>query len=199
MAYVSILDDDPAVLDSLEIRLTAEGFQTTGFLDPEDFLAQKNFSQFDCCLVDVHLPKMSGTQVMRETLRRDPSLPVIVISGHGDIEDAVYAVKQGATGYLEKPINGEKLISQIRMAVQMRSESHLQNAKVKDYQARIASLTPREREVFNELLLGHANKVIAHTIGCSQRTVEIHRSRVMSKTQASNLAELIHLATAAGI
>lgn len=199
MANVAVLDDDAAVLDSLVARLTAEGYQTTGFLDPEDFLAGETLAQLDCCLIDVNLPKMSGLQVMRETKQRDPGLPVIVISGHGDIEDAVYAVKQGASGYLEKPINGEKLIHEIRQAVEKRSQSHRLNAQVKNYQDRIASLTPRETDVFNELLLGHANKVIAHTLGCSQRTVEIHRARVLSKTGAKNLAELIHIAHTVGL
>lgn len=199
MAHVAVLDDDQAVLDSLLMRLSAEGYQSSGYLDPETFLADAPLAAIDCCLVDIQLPKISGTQVLRQALKRDPDLPVLIISGHGDIEDAVYAVKQGAAGYLEKPINGEKLMREIRQSVAKRAHARTQKTEAANHRERIGTLTPREREVFDEMLLGHANKVIAHSLGCSQRTVEIHRSRVMSKTQAKSLADLVHIAHLADI
>jgi len=198
-ATIAIIDDDEAVRDSLGARLSAEGYSVEEFASADPFLDLETYLKLDCCLVDVRMPGMSGIQLVEHLKARDPFLPAIMISGHGDIETAVRAVKAGASGFLEKPINTDKLHRELETALTARAKGRETAKALLDCRANFETLTPRERDVFRELTEGHPNKIIAHNLGCSQRTVEIHRARVMDKMDAKNVADLVHTAHMLGV
>lgn len=192
---IYIVDDDQAVRDGLTALLTVKGYALKTFDSAESFLAGLAPDAVGCALLDVRMPGMSGLDLQRELKRRGVRLPVIIITGHGDVPLAVSALKAGAVDFLEKPFDSDALLASIdealRRGISVRPGSAFDKATVA---ARVAQLTPREREVMDLVVAGHPNKVVADRLGIAVRTVEIHRARVMEKTEARNLSELIRMA-----
>lgn len=196
---VYIVDDDAAVRDSLQVLLDAVGYETQAFSCGPDFLDACDASFKGCVLLDVRMPQMSGLEVQERLRAVRPDLPVIIITGHGDIAMAVGAMKAGALDFVEKPFHEETLLASIESALKQAEQSDRQHAQSADAQRSIERLTPRERDVLEQLVIGRPNKVIAFELGCSPRTVEIHRARIMEKSGAKSLSHLVRLALAAGI
>jgi two-component system, LuxR family, response regulator FixJ len=195
-AKVVVVDDDEAVLDSLQIMLEADGFAVETFDRARALLESYGRADPSCIVTDVRMPDMDGLALLQALRVRGPLPPVIVITGHGDVPLAVRAMKLGARDFIEKPFDPGVLVRSIREVLATRSR-----AGVADDQLgrRLAALTPREREVLEQLVIGRPNKAIARELGISPRTVEIHRARVMEKMQAESLSQLVRMAFVAGI
>ena len=189
---VYILDDDDAVLRSLERLLRSANFEPVAFDRPEAFLAAAKTFKTGCVLLDVRLPGMSGLDVQAQLLKMRSDLAVIVVTGQGDIQTAVRAMKAGATDFLEKPYSDHALLGSIETT--FRNETHADRDRdIADAARRVATLSPRELEVFNGLLAGQPNKLIAYHLGISVRTVEVHRARMMERLGMHQLAEVVRL------
>jgi two-component system response regulator FixJ len=186
---VCVVDDDADVRDSLELLLRRLGYRVLTFDSARAFLGAGVKSADTCVLADVRMPEMDGLALQREIKRTTPDLPVIMMTGHGDVAMAVQAMKEGAIEFLEKPFEKAVLISALEGAF-ARLEPSKADQSVTEQRLK-TSLTDREREVFDLLVDGHQNKVIAHKLGISTRTVEVHRARVMDKMGAKSLAELV--------
>ncbi len=194
---VYVVDDDAAVREALSALLSVKGYAVATFESAEAFLSGMPAAAADlkaaaCLLVDLRMPGMSGLDLHRELNRRGIRLPVVVISGHGDIPMAVAALKAGVVDFLEKPFDTDVLLASIDEALQRASAPAASD--LADLKDRVARLTPREREVMALVAAGHSNKVVAHRLDIAVRTVEIHRARVMEKTGARNLSELVRMA-----
>ena len=196
---VYIVDDDEAVRDSLQVLLDAVGYETQTFSCGPDFLDACDSGFKGCVLLDVRMPQMSGLEVQERLKSVCPDLPVIIITGHGDIAMAVGAMKAGALDFVEKPFHEETLLASIEAALKQAEQTDRQKVQSADAQRNIERLTPREHDVLEQLVIGRPNKVIAYELGCSPRTVEIHRARIMEKTGAKSLSHLVRLSLAAGI
>ena len=193
---VFVVEDDDAVRDSLLLLLKAVGYQTSGFPNAQAFL-QEDVTQLQGCLVlDIRMPGMTGMELHRKLLESNCALPVIFVTGHGDVNMAVEAMKLGAVDFVEKPYLEEELLSKINKAMKMDSEQRESLRYKEQLRQRIKSLTPREFEIMGLMVEGHANKVIAIDLNISQRTVEIHRSRVMQKMGTHSLAQLVQMVIA---
>jgi len=198
-ARIFIVDDDEAVRDSLEVLLMACGYETESFVSGADFLDACDGIGRGCVLLDIRMPGMDGMEVLADLHRRRPDLPVIMITGHGDVSLAVRAMKAGAVDFVEKPLREEALLESIETALRRAHTSERQTAVCTTARDNVERLTPREREVLEQLVIGRPNKVIAQALDCSPRTVEIHRARIMEKMEARSLPHLVRLALAAGI
>ncbi len=196
---IYIVDDDEAVRDSLRILLDAVGYETEAFACGPDFLDACDADFKGCVLLDVRMPKMNGLEVQERLRAVRPDLPVIIITGHGDIAMAVGAMKAGAVDFVEKPFHEDTLLQSIDTALKRAEQSDRQHAMSTSAKRCFERLTPRERDVLEHLVIGRPNKVIAHELGCSPRTVEIHRARIMEKMKARSLSHLVRLSLAAGI
>jgi two-component system response regulator FixJ len=196
---VCVVDDDEAVRESLQILLETMGYGVMGFESGPQFLEACQAIDTGCVLLDVRMPKMSGMEVQQKLLEKRPDLPVVIVTGHGDIAMAVQAMRAGAVDFIEKPFQEEALLQTIETALSLADQRHEHEEVVAEINRNIALLTPREREVFDQLILGHSNKVIARALECSPRTVEIHRARIMEKTEAASVAHLVRMAMAIGI
>lgn len=187
---VCIVDDDVDVRDSLELLLRRSGYRTLQFDSAKSFLQAGIKAGDSCVLADVRMPEMDGLSLQLEINRTIPGLPVLIMTGHGDIPMAVQAMKAGAIEFLEKPFEKTVLMSALERAFEKASAT---GEKTTNEHHLAKGLTGREREVFELLIEGHQNKMIAHKLGISTRTVEVHRARVMEKTGARNLAELVKI------
>lgn len=196
MKQVFIVDDDPAVLDSLALMIEQEGIAVQAFGSAEAFLAAGLGAEIACLIADIRMPGMDGMQLQKVLTEQGTMLPVIFLTGHGDIPMSVRAIKAGAVDFLTKPVTREKLLSSVLAALQ-EAEQRLEH----DRQAmqRLAHLTERELEVMKLAVMGHANKEIARRLGISHRTVEIHKSKLMHKTGAASLLDLAHIAQECGL
>lgn len=192
-ATVFVVDDDADVRDSLASLLTSANFRVETFDSARAFLASDGLGRTGCLVADVRMPDMDGLELQEELGRRKSKLPVIIITGHGDVPLAVRAMKAGAVDFLEKPFEEERLIASIRRAFATGSAAATQAKAVEAVSRRIAQLTGREREVLSLVVAGRANKEIARALNISPRTVEIHRAHVMEKMEADSLAELVRL------
>ncbi len=190
---VHIVDDDEAVRDSVKWLLEAHGMRVFTYHDGESFLSCTKAETNACLLLDVRMPGMSGVQLHDALLQRGNTLPIIFLTGHGDVAMAVEAVKRGAFHFVEKPFTEEYLVSLIKRAVDEGGKRQLASADEEAKQKRLASLTPREREVLNMIVEGKPNKTIAATLAISGKTVEGHRAHIMEKLNARNAAELVQL------
>lgn len=192
-ASVFIVDDDDAVRSSLRLLLKSVGLPAVAYASATDFLTAWHPDQAGCLVLDVRMPGMSGIELQHELNRRGAIIPVIFISGHGDIPMAVEAIQHGAFDFLQKPFRDQELIDRVQRALATDAENRGDLAKRDAIRDRFESLTPREREVLALVTQGKANKVMAGDLGVSQRTVEIHRARVMEKMGAGSLAQLVRM------
>jgi FixJ family two-component response regulator len=197
-ATIFIIDDEPAVRDALSMMIEQEGFKVKTYVGGEMFLADYQQEVLGCAIVDVRMPVMTGLALQKEMSERNILLPVIFLTGHGDIPMSVSAIKSGATDFLTKPVTREKLLASVRPAI-IESEKKLsQAASVKEAKSLVDSLTEREREVMILAINGFPNKEIARRLNISHRTVEIHKSKIMHKTGAINLLDLASIAREGG-
>ncbi len=192
-ATVFIVDDDDAVRSSLRLLLKSVGLPAVAYGSARDFLAAWDPAQPGCLVLDVRMPGMSGLELQEELNRRGAIIPVVFITGHGDIPMAVEAMQHGAFDFLQKPFRDQDLIDRIQRAIERDARNRAQLLERDKIRARYESLTPREREVLALVTTGKANKVMAGDLGVSQRTVEIHRARVMEKMEAASLAQLVRM------
>ncbi len=190
---VFLVDDDDAVRDSVSLLMRSAGLRTREFASAAEFLEQYGRDQLGCLLLDVRMPGMSGLELQKELNRRNHTLPIVFISAHGDIPMAVEAVRRGAIDFIQKPFDDEELLDKVKQALHSSERRYEEESERLDIRRRVESLTAREREVMSQVVQGKANKVIASDLGVSQRTVEIHRARVMEKMQASSLAQLVRM------
>lgn len=186
---IHVVDDDPALRDSLLVLLQAHDFDVILHESAEHFLSCADKTQGGCALIDVNMPGMSGIELLAELRARDFTLPCIVMTGAGQISIAVKAMKAGAADFIEKPFEPDILIESLREALMKHPQSLVQE----DATQKLSRLTPRERDVMMGIASGQQNKVIANTLGISPRTVEIHRARVMTKLEATSLADVVRL------
>jgi two-component system response regulator FixJ len=196
---VFVVDDDDAVRESLEFSLKLAGYAVKSFDSAIAFLEADVASPSACMVTDVRMPDMDGIELQTELKRRGSSMPVIVITGHGDIPLAVRAMKAGAIDFLEKPFAREGLLAAVKRAFDLTATSGKGGPESMQIREKIAALTPREHQVFERVVAGKQSKVIAHELGSSPRTVEIQRARMMKKLEAANLQDLVRLAIAAGV
>lgn len=196
---VYILDDDEAVRDSMSALLDSYGFEQTVFSSANTFLAEVSPEYAGCLLLDIRMPEMDGLEVLQHLVKDGIKLPVIIITGHGDLPMAVKAMKAGAVDFIEKPFEEDVLVESVRRAMAIGEKIYLEENEQKNLQSRIEKLTPREHEVLVHITSGRQNKVIAYDMGISPRTIEIHRARVIEKMQARNLSHLVRMAIEAGV
>ncbi len=192
-AKVYIVDDDDAVRDSLRLLFETVGIEAVGFESGDKFLHEFDNDWRGCIVLDIRMPGTSGLEVQKILQERDNSLPIIFITGHGDIPMAVEAMQLGAFDFVQKPFRDQELMDRVSQALSQNEESQeetLQKRQVSEY---YTTLTPREAEVMQCVVKGQANKVIAMDLEVSQRTIEIHRSRVMEKMRARSLAALVRM------
>ncbi len=188
---VYIVDDDPAVRDSLQWLVASVNLKVQVFASAADFLETCEPGLVGCALVDVRMPGMSGLDLQEALSRRRIDLPVIVITGHGDVEMAVRAMKGGALDFIQKPFNDQVLLERVQNAVELSLTLYRENLELSEIRDQLAQLTPRERQVLDRIVAGDPNKAIAVHLGRSEKTVEFHRAKVMEKMRARSLAELM--------
>ncbi len=196
---VHIVDDDEAVRDSLAALLRGAGFACATYGSADDFLTDPSSLGPGCALIDVRMPRMDGLALLQELTARRSTLSVIIMTGFADVPLAVKAMKAGAIDFVEKPFPREILLAAVARALSAAKAGSAGSEEKRAAQARLDRLTERERDVLDLLIAGDANKVVAHKLGISPRTVEIHRGRLMEKAQVKGLAELVRVALAAGV
>tara|TARA_Y100000294_G_scaffold139306_1_gene132773 strand:- start:324 stop:950 length:627 start_codon:yes stop_codon:yes gene_type:complete len=195
---VYVVDDDPAIRDSLQWLLTSVDLKVRTFSSGQELLDQVTPDLPGCLLIDVRMPGMSGLELQHELTARGIKLPIVIITGHGDVQMAVRAMKAGALDFIEKPFNDQEILEVVQRAVD-RSVSAVESSAVKEeLESRIASLTPRERQVLELVVTGLPNRGIALELGRSEKTVEFHRANVMEKMQAKSLADLMKMVMTVG-
>ena len=193
-ATVFIVDDEPDVRAALRLLIKSVGYTVECFESADLFFKQFESSRKGCLILDVRMPGMSGMDLQEKLASMETLLRIIMISGHGEIPMAVKAVQNGAIDFLQKPFSDQQLLDRISQAIELNSERHDIHDVRQDAQDKYDSLTPREREIFAQVVTGKLNKVIAYDLNISTRTVEIHRAKAMEKMEAKNISELINLA-----
>ena len=194
---IFVVDDDAAVRDSLKILLTAAGYEPELYASARAFLERSDAGHAGCLLADVRMPDMDGLELQEELTKRGSKLPVIIMTGHGDVPLAVRAMKAGAVDFLEKPFSRTQLVAGLDKAFQRLETDSKTSAQSEDALARMAKLTERERDVFDLLVAGDQSKVIGQKLGISPRTVQVHRGRIMHKLKVESLQDLVRVAMAA--
>jgi len=197
-ATVFVVDDDEAVRTSLRLLLKSVGLPVETCASAQEFLDRFDADRPGCLVLDIRMPGMSGLELQERLNAMHAMIPVVFITGHGDVPMAVEAMQHGAVDFIQKPFRDQDLLDRINQALEKDRENRAGLHARDTIRARIAELTPREREVLDLVTAGKANKVIAGDLNVSQRTVEIHRARVMEKMEASSLAHLVRMVIAAG-
>jgi FixJ family two-component response regulator len=197
-ATIFIVDDDMAVRDALKLLLRSVGQAVETFGSAQEFLDAYSEDRPGCLVLDIRMPGMSGLELQQKLNEKHSILPIIFITGHGDVPMAVEAMQAGAVDFIQKPFRDQDLIDRINQALEKDANNRAALGERNDIRKRLETLTPREREVLDLVVHGKANKVIAGDLKLSQRTVEIHRARVMEKMQASSLAHLVRMVLEVG-
>ena len=192
-AIVYVIDDDDGARHSLEFLLDCAGIRVRSFASADTFLASSPPLSGACIVTDVRMPGRNGIELVEELRRRGANVPVIVITGHADVPLAVQAMHAGVADFIEKPFDDEVMLSSIRKVLARQAGDDQAQAEKRSILERIASLSPRELEVMEGLVAGHANKAIAYDLGISPRTVEVYRANVMTKMGAASLSELVRM------
>jgi two-component system response regulator FixJ len=196
---VYVIDDDEAMRDSLNFLLGSANFDVTLFESAQHFLDAVSGIGFGCVVSDVRMPGIDGIELLKRLKSSRSTLPVVIMTGHGDVPLAVEAMKHGAADFLEKPFEDDRLIGMIDAALKQAETSAGSDAVTTDIAARIATLSPRERQVMDGLIAGLSNKLIAREYDISPRTIEVYRANVMTKMEAGSLSELVRLVMRAGV
>jgi two-component system, LuxR family, response regulator FixJ len=196
---VYVIDDDEAMRDSLDFLLGSADFDVTLFESAHHFLDAVSGIAFGCVVSDVRMPGIDGIELLKRLKASHNTFPVVIMTGHGDVPLAVEAMKLGAVDFLEKPFEDDRLIGMIETALRQAESSARSEAVTHDIAARIATLSPRERQVMDGLIAGLSNKMIARDYDISPRTIEVYRANVMTKMEAGSLSELVRLAMRAGV
>ncbi len=190
---VFLVDDDEAVRDSLGLLMKSVGLTSRSFASATEFLAEYDSDRPGCLVLDIRMPGMSGMELQQKLIERRAILPIIFITGHGDIPMAVEAMQRGAVDFIPKPFRDNELLDRINKALEDDRQNRDTLLEREDVEKRIAKLTPREKQVLDLVVQGKANKVIAGDLEVSQRTVEIHRARVMEKMRSRSVAHLVRM------
>jgi FixJ family two-component response regulator len=196
---VFLVDDDPAVLAALRRLLRSAGFDVMAFESAQAFLDGAHDRQPGCLVLDVSLPGLSGVELQQLLARRHSLLPIIFLTGHGDIDMSVQAMKSGAADFLTKPVDDSLLLASVHAALAANRSARATRAVLDEIELRLATLTPREREVLPLVVSGRMNKQIASDLGTVEKTVKVHRARVMTKMGVNTLAALVRMADRVGI
>ena len=192
--FVHIVDDDDAVRRSAAFMLRHAGFQIESHVSGVAFLKAAKTAERGCVLLDVRMPEMDGLEVQREMATRGIDMPVVILTGHGDIAIAVKAMRAGAVDFIEKPYEKEQLLAALEEGFARLDRGHDKEMQASEAKVRLASLTGRERDVLNGLVTGYPNKTIAYDLGISPRTVEIYRANMMEKLRVRSLSEALRIA-----
>ena len=195
---IFIVDDDPGVRKSLRVLLEASDFQVRDYPSAKAFLAD-NIKTGGCLIADIRMPEMGGLELQEELVRRAVALPVIIVTGHGDVPLAVRAMRAGAIDFIEKPFDGDLLLVSLQRALDVGQRERNRSVEAQKALELISQLTPRERQVLEQLVAGRSNKLAAFALSISPRTIEIHRARIMEKLNARSLSDLVRTALAASM
>ena len=196
---VFVVDDDPAVLKSLSRLLRSARLDVATFSSPREFLERHDPRAPGCLVLDVAMPGLNGLELQAALTVKGSAIPIIFLTGHGNIPASVQAMKRGALDFLTKPVNDDDLLKAVQVAIEKDRLARIARAELEDIQARLDSLTPREREVLTHVVSGQLNKQTAADLGTVEKTIKVHRGRVMEKMKVHSVAELVHLAERAGI
>ena len=196
---VTVVDDDASVLKAVSRLLRSAGLNVATYDTPDRFLKAYNPGQAGCLVLDLTMPGLSGLELQRELGEKGAAPPIIFLSGTGDIPDTVKAMKHGAVDFLTKPVDETALLAAVRAALEQERTASRKRGELAGLYARLESLTPREREVFEHVVSGQLNKQIASDLGTVEKTVKVHRARVMEKMGAESLADLVRMAQRLGI
>ena len=196
---VYVIDDAEAMRDSLNFLLSSANFNVTLYQSAQNFIDSVSSLDFGCVVSDVRMPGLDGIELLKRLKAVRCMFPVIIMTGHGDVALAVEAMKLGAVDFLEKPFEDDRLIGMIETAIKQAEPDARSEAAALDIASRIATLSPRERQVMDGLIAGLSNKLIAREYDISPRTIEVYRANVMTKMQAASLSELVRLAMRAGV
>jgi FixJ family two-component response regulator len=196
---VFVVDDYAPLRRSISRLLNAAGFVVVAFGSAEEFLAQYDPQTSGCLVLDLGMPTLDGLELQRILAKAGSLLPIIFLTGTGDIPKSVQAMKEGASDFLTKPVNDEELLAAVRVAIEKNRALHREQAELSEIRARLATLTPREREVLEFVVAGKLNKQIAGELGTVEQTVKVHRAHVMQKMRVQSVAELVRLAERCGI
>lgn len=190
---ISVVDDEADIRDSLRLLMRSVGLKSETFASAQEFLGAYDPSRPGCLILDVRMPGMSGPELQEKLRKNEINIPIIIITGHGDVPTAVRTMKAGAIDVIEKPSSDQLLLDRVQQALERDATDRKERAERERIAARHARLTPREREVMEGIVDGKLNKVIAADLGLSTRTVEIHRSRIMEKMQVRSVSNLVQM------
>jgi len=196
---IFIVDDDPAVLNGLSRLLRSAGLNVQTFLSPEEFLSHHDPQAPGCLILDVSMPGLNGLELQEALKNGGSTIPIIFLTGHGTVPASVQAMKRGALDFLAKPVDEKDLLDAIMLAFEKDRVTRLNRAEIEEIQRRLDTLTPREREVLTHIVSGQLNKQIAFDLGTVEKTIKVHRARVLEKMKVHSVAELVHLYERAGL
>ncbi len=198
-ATVFVVDDDPSVLKGLARLLRSARLDVAAFDSPREFLERHDSAAPGCLVLDVAMPGLNGLELQEALAAEGSALPIIFLTGHGDIPKSVQAMKRGALDFLTKPVNDEDLLKAVHVAIEKDRAARQARAELEEIRARLDMLTPREREVLAHVVSGQLNKQIAADLGTVEKTIKVHRARVMEKMKAQSVADLVRLAEKLGL
>jgi FixJ family two-component response regulator len=199
LGRVFLVDDEPSVRRALTRLLRMSGLEVVSFASGEALLAEMSGSGPACVVADLRMPGLTGLELQDELSRRGLNMPVLLISGHADVPSSVRAMKAGAVDFLEKPVSAPDLLEAVQRALARHAEQHAGRQEMQILESHFERLTPREREVFALVVTGRLNKQVAFELGTTEKTVKVHRARVMDKMEADSLADLVRMASRLGI